>query len=83
MALTQIDFSVVVRLPAAGYGTTEFDMSDERRDALVRAGKDAMAAHLEKPKAKSAVPRGAKRKGPKLNVTVADRIATKLLQPRR
>lgn len=28
----------VIRLPAKGYGTTEFDMSDERRDALVDAG---------------------------------------------
>ena len=26
---------LVVRLPAAGYGTTEFDMSDERRKALL------------------------------------------------
>ena len=30
---------LVVRLPAAGYGTTEFDMSDERRNALVGAGR--------------------------------------------
>jgi predicted acylesterase/phospholipase RssA len=72
---------LVVRLPAAGYGTTEFDMSDERRDALVRAGKDAMAAHLNKPKESSAVPRGAKGDGPKSSVTAADRMAVKMLRP--
>ncbi len=33
---------LVVRLPAQGYGTTEFDMSDERREALVAAGRQAM-----------------------------------------
>jgi predicted acylesterase/phospholipase RssA len=36
----------VVRLPAGGYGTTEFDMSDARRDALVSAGRKAMRAYL-------------------------------------
>jgi predicted acylesterase/phospholipase RssA len=36
----------VVRLPALGYGTTEFDMSDARRNALVAAGRAAMAAYL-------------------------------------
>lgn len=30
--------SKVCRLPAAGYGTTEFDMSDLRREALINAG---------------------------------------------
>ena len=37
---------LVVRLPAKGYGTTEFDMSNERRDALVEAGKVTMADYL-------------------------------------
>jgi predicted acylesterase/phospholipase RssA len=36
----------VVRLPAAGYGTTEFDMSDPQRDALVEAGRKAMRTFL-------------------------------------
>ncbi len=39
----------VVRLPAKGYGTTEFDMDEARRSALVEAGRDAMARHLEAP----------------------------------
>lgn len=30
----------VMRLPAAGYGTIEFDMTDARRDALLNAGRD-------------------------------------------
>jgi predicted acylesterase/phospholipase RssA len=37
----------VVRLPAGGYGTTEFDMSDARRDALVEAGRQAMCEYLD------------------------------------
>lgn len=37
----------VVRLPAKGYGTTEFDMDDARRSALVAAGREAMARHLD------------------------------------
>lgn len=37
----------ICRLPAAGYGTMEFDMTDARRDALVAAGETAMAKHLD------------------------------------
>jgi hypothetical protein len=29
-----------------GYGTTEFDMAQNRLDALIEAGRNAMAAHL-------------------------------------
>jgi len=36
----------VVRLPAAGYGTTQFDMTDPERDALVAAGRAAMRSFL-------------------------------------
>ncbi len=32
----------ICRLPAQGYGTTEFDMSDERLQALIKAGQSAM-----------------------------------------
>ncbi len=39
---------LVVRLPAQGYGTTEFDMSDERRDALVAAGRETMSQYLDR-----------------------------------
>jgi predicted acylesterase/phospholipase RssA len=36
----------VCRLPAKGYGTTEFDMPKAKIDALVEAGRSAMRAHL-------------------------------------
>jgi len=36
----------VCRLPARGYQTTEFDMTDARREALVAAGQQAMAAYF-------------------------------------
>jgi len=36
----------VCRLPAKGYGTTEFDMPKTKIDALVEAGRAAMRAHL-------------------------------------
>lgn len=38
---------LVVRLPAKGYGTVEFDMSDERREALIRAGCQTMREYLD------------------------------------
>jgi predicted acylesterase/phospholipase RssA len=38
---------LVVRLPAQGYGTTEFDMSEERRTSLVAAGRAAMAQYFD------------------------------------
>jgi hypothetical protein len=40
---------LVVRLPARGYGTTEFDMTDERRELLVDAGRRAMKDYLTPP----------------------------------
>ena len=36
----------IVRLPARGYGTVEFDMSDEKRTALIDAGYQATREHL-------------------------------------
>ena len=85
---------LVVRLPAKGYGTTEFDMSDDRRNLLVAAGRNAMRQYLDaqpalkagpprgaKTKGSKAVPRGAKGvKGAKSIKTAADRIAKRLLR---
>ena len=45
-ALIQAYSTEVCRLPAKGYGTTEFDMPKTKIDALVQAGRDAMTAHL-------------------------------------
>jgi NTE family protein len=36
----------VCRLPAMGYGTTEFDMSPDRLNALIEAGRQAMRDYL-------------------------------------
>jgi predicted acylesterase/phospholipase RssA len=36
----------ICRLPAMGYGTMEFDMAQNRLDALIDAGRNAIAAHL-------------------------------------
>lgn len=38
---------LVARLPAQGYGVVEFDMSDERRGALVAVGRSAMRAYFD------------------------------------
>jgi hypothetical protein len=38
----------VVRLPAKDYGTTEFDMSDERREALVAAGRKKTREYFDR-----------------------------------
>lgn len=37
---------LIVRLPAKGFGTTEFDMSEARRDALVDAARESMRSWL-------------------------------------
>ena len=39
---------LVVRLPAHGFGTTEFNMTDERRSLLVKAGCDAMKNYFDR-----------------------------------
>lgn len=39
---------LVVRLPAKGYGTLEFDMSDARRERLIEGGRQAMRRWLAK-----------------------------------
>jgi NTE family protein len=62
---------LVCRLPAKGYGTTEFDMTPERRDALVAAGRAAAAAHFDNPP-------GGPFAGP-LAGSPADRLAAKIL----
>ena len=70
---------LVARLPAQGYGTTEFDMSDERREALVRAGREAMALYLDTP-AGLVLPSKAMGRTDVQVETTADRIATSVLE---
>lgn len=38
---------LVAHLPAKGFGTTEFDMTDARREALLNAGRKALREHLQ------------------------------------
>jgi len=69
---------LVVRLPAEGYGTTDFSMSETRREALVDAARAAMKDYLDNyaPPAARGGPRGmAAPRGS----TSADRLAAKLL----
>ncbi|KRF42160.1 patatin-like phospholipase family protein [Terrabacter sp. Soil810] len=73
---------LVVRLPAGGYGTTEFDMSDDRRTALVDAGRTAMALYFDAPD-DLLLPTegGTKAPGPATDpsLSTADRIALGIL----
>jgi predicted acylesterase/phospholipase RssA len=68
----------VVRLPARTYGTIEFGMSAERREALMRAGQATTAGYFNRLEAAAAA-------GPSFAVDAAeveptaDRIAAKLL----
>jgi predicted acylesterase/phospholipase RssA len=68
---------IVVRLPAKGYGTTEFDMSGRRREALVAAGRDAMKTYftLQERTALAAAPAREMAARPD-----ADRIALQILE---
>jgi NTE family protein len=40
--------NLVAHMPAKGYGTTEFDMSEDRRQKLVAAGQSAMQEYFSK-----------------------------------
>ena len=68
---------LVIRLPAGGYGTIEFDMTDERRDALIDAGREATRRYFDlKP---AAAPMGVLAM-PQDPASVADNIATQMLR---
>lgn len=71
---------LVVKLPAGGYGTTEFDLSDEDRNILVETGRQAMQRYLSDPPKAIASPRGAEQIADKAN-RLADEIATRILEP--
>jgi NTE family protein len=75
---------LVVHMPAKGYGTTEFDMTDQRRNALVDAGQQAMREYFDKLALPTALAGGVT---PGMQTAVAapinntiDRIATKILK---
>ncbi len=79
MVIEEFD-QLVVRLPAQGYGTTEFDMGDERRTALVEAGRSAMAACFDATPAERGLTKGLQTGGRKDITSAADRIAVRLLR---
>lgn len=72
----------VVRLPARGYGTTEFDMTEERRDLLIQAGREAMITYLARPQSKSVIStfEAALADPDEQANNLADKIALKILQ---
>lgn len=69
---------LVVRLPAAGFGTTEFHMSSKRCDALVAAGRRAMATYFEGCEARAET-HGAVMLDENRRAAAADRIAIGIL----
>jgi NTE family protein len=70
---------LVVKLPAGGYGTTEFDLSDPDRNALVDAGRQAMQRYFDNPP--KAMPVAVGRGQAAQNAgRIADEIATRILE---
>jgi predicted acylesterase/phospholipase RssA len=71
----------VVRLPAKGYGTTEFDMSAERRVALVAAGQQTAQAYFVAQEAALLDPQLTfSGEATSAAIRIADRIASRLLE---
>jgi len=75
--------NLVVRMPARGIGTTEFDMSEARRNALVAAGQQALKDYfIEREKAAAthgSVSFGLEEEIPSPQDSI-DRIASKILK---
>jgi len=68
---------LVVRLPAKDYGTVEFDMSDERRDLLVDAGRKTMKQYLDRLEGQALSAEAAEPMTPE---QMADMVAARMLQ---
>lgn len=74
----------VVRLPARGFGTVEFEMTDERRGLLVNAGREAMKAYFERAAATEVVSFGVMEdEDAKRGQRTADKLAVKMLNRQR
>jgi hypothetical protein len=71
---------LVVALPAGGYGTTEFDMSEPKRNALLEAARNAMRTYLA---AHPPLPPSAGLAAPPSPAVqnLADNLAARLLAP--
>jgi predicted acylesterase/phospholipase RssA len=71
---------MVVRLPAQGYGTTEFDMTDERREKLVEGGRLAMQAYFTRHGAAGIASFGVETASLHTPLNTADKVATRMLR---
>jgi len=71
---------LVVRLPAKGYGTTEFDMTDERRDKLVEVGRKTMEEYFTRQAVASVTSFAAEATPTPSLQNIANRIATNILK---
>jgi hypothetical protein len=67
-----------VRLPAGGYGVVEFDLSPQRLDALLDAGRRAVAGYFDRPQP-AAVPAAGEGAAAKPGSAVIDRRARNIL----
>lgn len=77
--VTEAYRDLVARLPARGYGTTEFDMSDQRRAALIEGGRLAMRQYLAARPEPDVAIRGLERAVAPTDE--ANRVARRLLDP--
>jgi predicted acylesterase/phospholipase RssA len=70
---------LVVRLPAKSYSVTEFDMSETRKDALIRAARQATRTYLDRHAHPPTPPELA---GTKVKTTghTVDHVATRILE---
>jgi NTE family protein len=71
---------LVIRLPAKGYGTIEFGMSEERRKALVAAGRSAAAQFFNRLEKEQELFSFSLTPPSVLDTTTADRISSKILE---
>jgi NTE family protein len=71
---------LVIRLPAKGYGTIEFGMSAERRNALVSAGRNAAAQFFNRLEKEQELFSFSLTPPTVLDTSAADRISTKILE---
>ena len=72
--------NLVARMPAKDYGTTEFDMSDERRETLVEAGQTAMQEYFDKKQPPGALAFGIEAEPDPVSKESANKLAEKMLR---
>ena len=70
---------LVVRLPAMGYGTMEFGMTPQRREALISAGRQATNDYFRKVAEPKRHPKGLPISEMERREVIADRIANRIL----